>query len=65
MSLLYNKMQVDGRKDLDGETVTANLSYYFMHNFKVMAEFTGDIEGTNPAHPRKEHTGVLGIVLAY
>jgi hypothetical protein len=65
MSLLYNKVQVDGRKDLDAETVTANLSYYFMHNFKVMAEITGDIEGTNPAHPRKEHTGVVGIVLAY
>jgi hypothetical protein len=65
LSFLYNKVQVDGRRDLDAETVTANLSYYFMHNFKVMAEFTGDIEGTNPAHPRKEHTGVLGIVLAY
>jgi hypothetical protein len=64
-SLLYNRVKVTGRRDLDAHTLTANVSYYFMHNLKVMAEFTGDIEKESQGHPRKEHTGVLGIVLAY
>lgn len=65
LSLLYNKVKVTGRRDLDAHTVTANLSYYFMHNLKGMVEFTGDIEENSPSHPRREHTGVLGLVLAY
>lgn len=65
LSLLYNRVKVYGRQDLDANTITGNLSYYIMRNLKVMAEITGDIEDTNALHPVKEHTGVLGLVLAY
>ena len=30
-----------------------------MRNFKIMAEFTGDLEGVSEAHPEKQHTGVV------
>lgn len=65
LSLLYNRVKVYGRQELDANTVTANLTYYLMRNFKLLAEVTADIENTNRFHPEKEHTGVLGIVLAY
>ena len=65
LSLLYNRVKVDDRQELDANTITANLTYYLMRNFKLMAEFTADIESTNSFHPEDEHTGVLGIVLAY
>ena len=63
-SALYNYVNVEGMSELNANTVTANLTYYLMRNFKVMAEFTGDLEGGRAAHPR-EHTGVIGFVLAY
>ncbi|MFQ5450021.1 MAG: hypothetical protein ACE5E9_05295 [Nitrospinaceae bacterium] len=65
LSLLYNRVKVYGKRELDANTMTVNLTYYLMRNFKLMAEFTGDLEKTNRLHPAKEHTGVLGIVLAY
>jgi hypothetical protein len=65
LSLLYNKVKVSGRPTLNADTVTANISYMLMRNFKLMFEFTGDIEDINPGHPVEEHTGVFGIVLAF
>lgn len=65
LSLLYNKVKVSGRPTLNADTVTANISYLLMRNFKLMLEFTGDIEDINPGHPVEEHTGVFGIVLAF
>ena len=65
LSLLYNRVQVIGRQELDAHTVTVNLTYYLMRNLKFLAEVTADIEDTNRFRPEKEHTGVLGIVLAY
>ncbi|GJL78121.1 MAG: hypothetical protein NPINA01_11100 [Nitrospinaceae bacterium] len=65
LSLLYNRVKVYGRQELDANTVTANLTYYLMRNLNLLAEVTADIEDTNRFHPEKEHTGVLGIVLAY
>ncbi len=64
-SLLYNRVKVYGRQELDENTITTNLTYYLMRNFKLLAEITADIESTNRFHLEKEHTGVLGIVLAY
>ncbi len=32
---------------------------------ELLAEITADIESTNRFHLEKEHTGVLGVVLAY
>jgi hypothetical protein len=65
LSLLYNRVKVYGRQELDANTVTTNLTYYLMRNFKLLAEITADIESTNRFHLEKEHTGVLGVVLAY
>jgi hypothetical protein len=65
LSLLYNRVNVDGIDTLDAHTMTGNLTYYIMRNFKVMAEFTGDLLGESAAHPEKEHTGVIGVVLAF
>lgn len=65
LSLLYNRVKVYGRQELDANTITTNLTYYLMRNLKFLVEITADIEDTNPFHPEKEHTGVLGIVLAY
>jgi len=65
LSLLYNRVKVYGRQELDANTITTNLTYYLMRNFKLLVEVTADIENTNRFHPEKEHTGVLGIVLAY
>jgi hypothetical protein len=65
LSLLYNKVKVSGRQDLNADTITANISYMLMRNFKLMLEFTGDIEDINAGHPVEEHTGVFGIVLAF
>ncbi len=66
MSLLYNRVKVYRRPDLDANTMTVNLSYWLASNLKVMAEFTGDMEDTTPVlRPEETHTGVLGIVLAY
>ena len=65
LSLLYNRMEVNGMKDLDAHTMTVNMTYYVMRNFKLMAEFTGDLIGESSFHPEEEHTGVLGIVLAF
>ncbi len=65
LNLLYNRVKVYGRQDLDANTMTVNLTYFLRRNFKLLAEFTGDLESTNAFHPVKEHTGVLGIVLAY
>ena len=36
-----------------------NFSLLPMRNFKIMAEFTGDLEGVSEAHPEKQHTGVV------
>ena len=65
LSLLYNKVKVSGRQDLDANTMTANISYMLMRNFRLMLEFTGDFEDINAGHPVEEHTGVFGIVLAF
>lgn len=64
-SLLYNRVKVYGRQELDANTITTNLTYYLMKNFKLLVEITGDLENTSRFHTQKEHTGVLGIVLAY
>lgn len=64
-SALYNKVEVQGMSELDADTLSVNLSYYLMRNFKIMAEFTGDLESESLSHPEKQHTGVVGVVLAY
>lgn len=64
-SLLYNKVEVDQKPELDAHTMTVNLTYYIMRNLKVLAEFTGDLEPTGPNHLKKEHTGEIGLVLAF
>ncbi|QPJ63963.1 MAG: hypothetical protein G3M78_00480 [Candidatus Nitrohelix vancouverensis] len=64
-SLLYNRAQVNENRALDAHTVTANLSYFMARNFKLMLEFTGDLETVRSTHTEKEHTGVLGLVLAF
>ncbi len=65
LSLLYNRVNVDGMDEKDAHTMTGNLSYYVMRNFKVMAEVTGDLQNKGSAHPEKQHTGVIGLVLAF
>ncbi len=65
LSFLYNRVEVYGKGELDANTMTANLTYYLMRNFKLMAEVTADLETTGNTHPEKEHTGILGIVLAF
>lgn len=64
-SFLYNRVEVDGKQQLNANTVTGNIAYYLMRNFKVMFEVTGDLESKGPFHPEKQHTGIVGIVLAY
>lgn len=64
-SLLYNQVKVENRPELDARTITGNVTYYVMRNFKVMLEVTGDILKHQRGHPVKEHTGVLGVVLAF
>ncbi|MFQ5444092.1 MAG: hypothetical protein ACE5EK_05690, partial [Nitrospinales bacterium] len=65
LSLLYNKVEVDQKPELDAHTMTVNFTYYIMRNLKVLAEFTGDLEDTGPNHPEKKHTGEIGLVLAF
>jgi hypothetical protein len=64
-SLLHNMVEVRGKPTLDAHTVTANISNYITLNFKVMLEGTADLHSTEPSHPQKTHTGVLGLVFAY
>ncbi|PIQ95725.1 MAG: hypothetical protein COV67_13410 [Nitrospinae bacterium CG11_big_fil_rev_8_21_14_0_20_56_8] len=64
-SALYNGVRVQGRPDLNAETITGNVTYYIMRNLKVMVELTGDIDKLTPQHPVERHTGVLGLVLAF
>lgn len=65
LTLLYNRVKVDTIPLLNAETMTANISYYIMRNFKVMLEGTGDVQPTSINHLNKTHTGVLGLVLAF
>jgi len=64
-SLLYNRVKVYRKPELDANTMTANLSYWLASNFKLTAEVTGDMEKTSPLRTQKTHTGLLGIVLAF
>ncbi len=64
-SLLYNRVKVYGKQELDANTLTVNMSYWLARNFKLMAEATADMEDTSTPRPQKTHTGVLGIVLAF
>lgn len=64
-NLLYNKVKVDGKQELDANTLTVNFSYWLARNFKFMAEATVDMEETSTPRPEKTHSGVLGIVLAF
>ncbi|MBT5959477.1 MAG: hypothetical protein HOG63_12995 [Nitrospina sp.] len=64
-SLLYNRVKVYGKQELDANTLTVNLSYWLARNFKLTAEATADLEDTSTPRPQKTHTGVLGIVLAF
>ena len=64
-SLLYNRVKVYGKQELDADTLTANASYWLARNLKLMAEVTVDLEESSTARPEKTHTGVLGIVLAF
>ncbi|MBI4383888.1 MAG: hypothetical protein HY579_07620 [Nitrospinae bacterium] len=65
LSVLYNNARVYGRPVLNAETLTGNISYYIMRNFKVMFEVTGDLQETSFNHPQETHTGVAGFVLAF
>jgi len=65
LNLLYNRVEVYGRGNLDAHTMTTNVTYYLARNFKLMAEITADLESTGNTHPEKQHTGILGIVLAF
>ncbi|MBT5958816.1 MAG: hypothetical protein HOG63_09600 [Nitrospina sp.] len=64
-SLLYNRVKVYGKQELDANTLTVNLSYWLARNFKLTAEVTADLEDTSTPRPQKTHNGVLGIVLAF
>jgi hypothetical protein len=64
--LLYNEVVSDELPVLEQRSLTANLTYYRMRNLKFMAEYTHDLLPLEPSiHPRRNHSGVLGVVLAY
>jgi hypothetical protein len=63
--LLYNRVQVSEKPDLNVHSVTANGTYYLLRNFKIFLEYTTDLEETSPAHPEEADHIEIGFTAAF
>ncbi|MHB8481364.1 MAG: hypothetical protein ACYDBV_01300 [Nitrospiria bacterium] len=63
--VLYNRVQVSQQPALTVSTITLNLTYYILRNFKTFIEYTHDLEDLGIAHPEKTDNAQVAFVIAF